>query len=156
MSQLHNDKFAQIKVKKELIKKELKEVENDPLEAKVFNNSGECIANRDWKCNFKNCSYMLSRGQCLKLTVKAREEDRNALIGSQEFACLKHYRVKDIKSRDYCHNFYKLNKELPPNAKLNNGGQKPLPQLPQPITSSTFQEKPISGNTICWLLCLIT
>ena len=74
----------------------LKDVENDPLENKVFGENDELLASRDWKCQAQNCSYIFYRANAQTLKIKVRSEDSKNLVGTNH-VCLKHYYVDGKK-----------------------------------------------------------
>ena len=115
------DPNFQQNLKEEWINKQKQEVENDPLEDKVFDQNGQLVASRSWKCNARNCSYQACRGNNDQLAIEVSKEESLKLTGSKKYACLKHYIVFG-KDSDYCHHFFKEHKKLPSNAKLNLKG----------------------------------
>ncbi len=133
--QFKTDKNFINKVKKAFVTLQLNESELDPLEDKVFDDNGELLASRDWKCNAKYCFYKFGRGNAPQLAIKARAQDSENLIGEKKYVCLKHYRVVHQKN-DYCHNYFKLYKKLPQEAILNLNKNDALVVDPQPRTSA--------------------
>ena len=141
--ELEDKQFKQI-LKDAWVKQQLKEQELDPLEDKVISESGTCLANRNWKCNAKTCNYQPYRGNAQQLAIKVSTIDCSKLAGKKLYACLMHYIVTG-KQRKYCHNYFKLHKELPEGAFLNLNAEiqsdvtatSVLVQNLQPSTSKT-------------------
>ena len=129
----------QKELKNEWINQQKQEVETDPLEDNVFDQNGELVASRSWKCNARNCSYQACRGNYIQLAIKVSKEESVKLTGSKKYACLKHYIVKGEET-DYCHHYFKVNKKLPPNAKLNIKG--PVVNFPQPQATLSIPAEP--------------
>ena len=119
------DKDFLFKVRQAFVSQQLKDVENDPLEDKVFDHNGKLVANRDWKCKGHNCSYRFHRANAPKLKIEVRSEDSKNLMGTN-FVCLKHYYVHG-QEKNYCHSYFKLHKKLPEGAflkiKLSNSDE---------------------------------
>ena len=91
----HTDKDFLYKVRLAFVT-QLKDVENDPLENKVFGENDELLASRDWKCQAQNCSYIFYRANAQTLKIKVRSEDSKNLVGTNH-VCLKHYYVDGKK-----------------------------------------------------------
>ena len=136
------DKDFKNVVKQAWANQQLKEIESDPLEEKVVDESGKCLANRAWKCQARNCRYQPFRGNCLQLAIEVTKEDHFKLTGKSttKFACLKHYRVQG-QEINYCHNYFKLHKRLPEGAYLKLNIQDPSVQVPKPSTSAATNTK---------------
>ena len=121
-------------------KQQLREVEGDPLEEQVVDESGTVLASRHWKCNARSCNNQHFKGNCTKLVIRVDTSDRCKLVyNTKDHACLKHYVVVN-KDKDYCHNYFKVHKQLPERAFLNlavQDKQVPLghPKVPIPVPS---------------------
>ena len=131
------DKDFKRELKQAWVNQQLKEVQSDPLEEKVVDESGQCLASRAWKCKVKHCKYQPHSGHCAQLAVAVAAEDHSKLSGksTKKFACLMHYRVEGQES-NYCHNYFKLYKKLPVGAYLKLKIQKQSVQAPNTSTSA--------------------
>ena len=141
LSQYKTDKEFQQEIIQAFIEKQLQETETDPLEDKVCDQNGDCLASRAWECHARNCSYQPCRANCSQLKIEVSKAESLKLMGLQKYACLRHY-IVDGESSDFCHRYFKENKQLPPGAKLNIKLPKQLLELlqqqQQPSTSSTI------------------
>ena len=146
ISQNNGDKDFIKSIKKGWTTQQEEEMKEDPLEEKMLDRNGVCIANRNWKCNAKNCRYQPNRGNCQQLAIKVAEEEKPKLSGDQKYACLQHYRI-NFEKNDHCYKFFKLNHKLPAGATLNFKAFKPSPILSQPSTTYTIQAEPQAGSS---------
>ena len=97
------DKIAKQKIQQAWVTQQLKEVESDPLEEQVIDESGKVLASRHWKCNARSCIYQHYRGNSTKLVIRVGTSDRSKLAyNPKQHACLKHYVVGN-KDKDFCH-----------------------------------------------------
>lgn len=138
LSKFKENKDFQNKLNKAWTDKQLREREHDPLEEKVVDQTGQILASRDWRCDAKDCSYKFYRGQCYQLAIEVSPDDCDKLIKKKKYACLKHYIVQG-QNTEYCHNYFKANKKLPPGAKLNIKPPKQLAKVSQPQHSNSLQ-----------------
>ena len=134
------DKNCKQQLQQAWVTQQLREVEGDPLEEQVVDESGTVLASRHWKCNARSCNNQHFKGNCTKLVIRVDTSDRCKLVyNTKDSACLKHYVVVN-KDKDYCHNYFKVHKQLPERAFLNlavQDKQVPLghPKVPIPVPS---------------------
>ncbi len=140
LSQYKTDKESQQEIIQAFIKKQLQETETDPLEDKVCNQNGDCLASRAWECHARNCQYQPYRANCSQLKIEVSKAESLKLIGLQKYACLRHY-IVDGESSDFCHRYFKENKQLPPGAKLNI-------KLPKQLLELLHQQQPSTSSAI--------
>ena len=141
------DKISKQKLQQAWVMLQLKEVEADPLEEQVVDESGKVLASRHWKCNARSCLNQHYRGNSTKLAIRVETKDRSKLAyRTKQHACLKHFAVKN-KCKDYCHNYFKLHKQLPDGAFLKLGIQERqlTPGIPS-TSSGYFETQQIEGK----------
>ena len=148
------DKIAKQKIQQAWVTQQLKEVESDPLEEQVIDESGKVLASRHWKCNARSCFYQHYRGNSTKLVIRVGTSDRSKLAyNPKQHACLKHYVVGN-KDKDFCHDYFKVHKQLPEGAFFNLSVQEkqaPLGIQKVPIqvpstSSGYFETKQTEGK----------
>ena len=131
------DKVAKNKVKDAWVTQQLKELQSDPLEEQVNDESGKVVASRHWKCNARSCKYQHYKGNCTCLAIKVEAKECVKLTGKKEHACLKHFSVKN-EDKNYCHNYFKVHNKLPEEAFLDLKSQTKVPRQTPGISTATF------------------
>ena len=148
------DKISKQKLQQAWVMLQLKEVEADPLEEQVVDESGKVLASRHWKCNARFCNNQHYRGNSTKLVIRVGTSDRSKLAyNPKQHACLKHFVVGN-KDKDYCHNYFKVHKQLPEGAFLNLSVQEKqttlgIPKVPIQVPSTSsgyFETKQTEGK----------
>ena len=110
------------------------------MEHQVFDESNQiCLASSKWKCDFKDCSFQNYHGNARRLAIKVDKSDVHKLIFRKLHACLMHYCVPESSEKNFCHDFFKLNKKLPNGAYLFS--KKKVPSSTMSVSSEELDNE---------------